>query len=144
MYTSQICIGSTLDGVKGDFPFVLKELTARANSTVQVITDLQLAQLDPKVQMLSPNAQNVKASIEKVGQAMKPGGLCYVYRRSTIQSTYWFSSHTSFQSQVMLNRTPTKLRIQRAIANDPPVRIMNTIRYSHAASFRRALGWQGE
>ncbi|KAG8892813.1 hypothetical protein FRC00_011465, partial [Tulasnella sp. 408] len=90
MYTSQICIGSTLDGVKGDFPFVLKELTARANSSIQVITDLQLAQLDPKVQILSPNAQNVivradgtvlqqKASIEKVGQAMKPGGLCYVY-----------------------------------------------------------------
>lgn len=29
--------------------------------------------------MLFPNAQNVKASIEKVGQAMKPDGLCYVY-----------------------------------------------------------------
>ncbi|KAG9048047.1 hypothetical protein FS837_000875 [Tulasnella sp. UAMH 9824] len=32
--------------------------------------------------MLFPNAKNVKASIEKVGQAMKPDGLCYVYRHA--------------------------------------------------------------
>lgn len=68
-----------LHGVTGDFPFVLDELTARASGTIQVITDLQRPKLDPKVQLLGPNVQNIKDSIEKVGQAMKPDGLCYVY-----------------------------------------------------------------
>ncbi|KAG8951721.1 hypothetical protein FRC04_005742 [Tulasnella sp. 424] len=68
-----------LKGVEGDLPLILDELTARTNSTIQVITDLQLPESNPKAQGLLPTVRNVEDSIQKVGQAMKDGGLCYVF-----------------------------------------------------------------
>lgn len=68
-----------LAGVGGDFPLVLDELTARTTGSLQVITDLQVPRPALQAKTLLPSLQNVSDAIRNVGQAMKPGSICYIH-----------------------------------------------------------------
>ncbi|KAG8951729.1 hypothetical protein FRC04_005750 [Tulasnella sp. 424] len=78
--------GLVLEGVKWDLPLINEELYLRTTETLHVITDLDYRARDDRTQVLPSTLRRIETAIRNVGEALRPGDVCYVYTGHAIAS----------------------------------------------------------